>query len=80
MTLELVRDVLGWCAIMNYGVLFLWFAFFALAHDWLFRLHSVWFKLSAEQFDAIHYVCMAIFKLFIFTFNLAPYLALRLVG
>ena len=80
MTLETIRDALGWCAVINIGILMLWFLFFAFAHDWMFRLHSRWFKLTVEQFDAIHYLGMAVFKIGFLLLNLVPYLALRIVG
>jgi hypothetical protein len=61
--------------------LLLWWAMFLLlAHDWTYRLHSKWFKISAEQFDTIHYAGIAIFKLGVFMFNLVPYFALRIIG
>lgn len=41
-----------WCTILNYLLLLLWFAVFCLAHDWMFRLHGRWFRLTAAQFDA----------------------------
>jgi len=80
MTLEVVRAVLGWCWIINMGFLLWWFVMFVVAHDWMYRLHGKWFKLSVEQFDAIHYAGMAFYKIAIFMFNLAPYLAMRIVG
>ena len=79
MTAELIRDVLGWCTLINLGVLLWWFFFFTVAQDWTYRLHTKWFKLSVEQFDAVHYAGMAYFKLTVFAFNLVPYLALRIV-
>lgn len=80
MTIELVSDVLLWSAVINYGVLVVWFAFFALAHDWLQRLHGRWFRLSAERFDALHYVSMAFYKICIIVFNIVPYIALRIAA
>jgi len=80
MTIEILRNVLAWCTVVNFGLLLWWFMFFALAHDWLYRLHNRWFKLPEEKFDAIHYAGMAFFKICIFVFNLVPYLALRIVG
>ena len=80
MTAELVRSVLGWSALINYGVLVVWFAFFILAHDWMYRYHTKFFTLSVEKFDATHYATMAIFKLLVIVFNLVPYLALRIVA
>jgi hypothetical protein len=80
MTIEIVRDILGWCAVINLILLLWWFLFLALAHAWTYRLHSRWFKLSIERFDAIHYSGMVFFKLSVLVFNLVPYLALRIVG
>lgn len=80
MTMELVRDTLGWCALINIGFLLFWWIMFMLARDFIFRMHSKWFKMSEESFNKIHYVGMAIYKLMIFIFNLVPYLALRIVG
>ena len=79
MTVEQIRDVLAWCAVINIGLLLWWFLMFALAHDFVYRLHGKWFKLTVERFDAIHYAGMAFFKIGIFLLNLVPYLALRIV-
>ena len=80
MTMEMIRSALGWCILINFGVLLWWFAWFTLAHNWVYRVHGKWFKMSVEQFDAIHYGGMTVFKLCILVFNLAPYLALHIVG
>jgi hypothetical protein len=80
MALETVRAVFAWCTAINLGLLIWWFLFFALAHDWMYRLHGRWFKISVEKFDAIHYAGMALLKLGILLFNLVPYLAMRIVG
>ncbi len=79
MTVEIIRGVLAWSAVINYALLILWFLIFSLAHDWLHRLHGKWFTISGEHFDAIHYLSMAFFKLCIFLFYLTPYLVLRIV-
>jgi hypothetical protein len=80
MSLEMVRKALLWCAVINYGVLLVWFLFFMLAHDWIYQLHGRWFHLSVEQFDALHYAGMALYKIGILLLNLVPYIALRIVG
>jgi hypothetical protein len=79
MTIEQIRDVLAWCSVINIGLLLWWFLMFALAHDFVYRLHGKWFKLTVERFDAIHYAGMAFFKIGIFLLNVVPYLALRIV-
>jgi hypothetical protein len=80
MTIEIVRKVLAWCAVMNIGLLACWFMFFVLSHDWIYRLHSKWFNISAETFDTIHYAGMSFFKLGTLLFILIPYFALHIVG
>lgn len=80
MTIDIVRDVLLWCTVINYGLLLWWFLAFVLMHDWMYRFHGRWFRLSVEQFDAIHYAGMAAYKIGIFLLNLMPYLALRIVA
>ena len=80
MTMELIRAVLAWCTVINLGLLIYWFVIFTLAHDWIYRFHGKWFKLSVDQFDAVHYGGMAVFKIGMILFNLVPYLALRIVG
>jgi hypothetical protein len=42
----------------------------------MFRIHSRWFKLSLETFDAIHYGGLAIYKIGIILLNLVPLIAL----
>ncbi|MCK5092760.1 MAG: hypothetical protein KAR30_09560 [Gammaproteobacteria bacterium] len=80
MTVEITRDVLGWCSVINMGLLLWWFLFFTLAHDLVYRIHGKWFNLSVDRFDSIHYAGMAFFKISIILFNIVPYLALRIVG
>ena len=79
-SLEAIREALLWCFVINMGLLMWWFLFIAFAHDWVYRMHSKWYNVSVEKFDAIHYVGMSFFKVIIFAFNLVPYLALSIVG
>ena len=79
MTVDILRGVLGWCAIINIGVLIFWFLMLVVAHDWVYRMHSRWFKIPVETFDAIHYAGVLFFKLFVFFFNIIPYFALCIV-
>ncbi len=62
MTFETIRAVFAWCTVINMGLLLWWVVFFVLAHDWMYRYHCKWFKLSEERYDTIHYAGMAIFK------------------
>jgi hypothetical protein len=80
MTIEILRNALGWSTVINFGVLILWLLFITLARGWTYRLHRRWFKISEEAFDAIHYAGMGLFKIGVWLLNLVPYLALRIVA
>ena len=64
---------------INIGFLLFWFAMFALARDFVYRIHSTWFRITPEQFDAAHYGAMAYFKLALFLLNVTPWLVLTLI-
>jgi hypothetical protein len=78
MSIEMIRKALLWCAVINYGILLVWFLFFMLAHDWMYRFHGIWFHLSVEQFDMLHYAGMSIYKIGIILLNLVPFIALHI--
>ena len=80
MMLQTISSALLWGAVLNYGVLLIWFLGFSLMHDPLYRFHRRWFALPIERFDAIHYAGMAGYKIAILLLFLVPWLALALAG
>ena len=79
MSSDLTRNFLLWCTVINYGILLVWFLCFVFAHDGMHRLHGRWFHLSREQFDALHYAGMSVYKIGILLFNLVPFAVLWIV-
>jgi hypothetical protein len=75
-----LRTMLLWCLGINYFALLVWFGAFVFAHDLMYRIHTRWFKLSVETFDAVHYGGMAAYKVGILLLNLVPLLALVSMG
>jgi hypothetical protein len=75
-----IKNVLLWSAGLNYAILFIWSGAFIFAHDWMYRLHGRWFRLSVETFDAMNYAGLAVYKIGILLLNLAPWAALCLVS
>ena len=80
MSVDVVRNFFLWCTVINYLVLVVWFLLVAFPHQWIYRLWGKWFRLTAEQFDTINFAGIAFYKVSILLFNLAPYVALRIVG
>ncbi|MEP4078180.1 DUF6868 family protein [Haloferula sp.] len=80
MTLEIIRNAFGWCAIINSALLVFWLIMLIAGRGFVYRMHHRFFPMPEERFIAIHYSGMAAFKLFIIAANITPYLALRIVG
>lgn len=80
MTLQTVQEILGWSTVINIGIFLYWFLAMMFAHDLVYRFHARWFKLTLEQFDAIHYASMGGYKIAIVMLNIVPYFALRIVS
>jgi hypothetical protein len=79
MTTNEIKDFLLLCVIVNYVFLLIWAGAFIFAHDWMYRLHSRWFNIPVETFDAIHYAGLAIYKIAVIMLNLVPLIALWLL-
>jgi hypothetical protein len=79
-TINVIAAILGWCMVINYGTLLLWMIFLMSGRIWMYRVHNRWFNISDQEFNAAHYRLMGQFKLSIMIFNLAPYLALRIIA
>ena len=58
-TIAELKAFLLWCTLINYAVLIVWFGALTFAHEWMFRLHTRWFRISREMFDGIPYGAMA---------------------
>jgi len=80
MTIEIVRNALLWCSVIDYGILLAWFLLFRLPHQWVHRWWGRWFGLSPERCDAISATGMVLFKAGVLLFNIVPYVALRIVA
>ena len=80
MDISIIREMLGWCALINYSILITWFLVFIFAGDWMYGIHNKWFNVSRERFNSIHFITMAWFEISIWLFSLTPYIALHLIN
>ena len=79
MNIAQLTDFLLYCMLTNYVILLIWFFAFTFAKSWMKKLHRQWFNLSDQNFDAIHYSAMAVYKIGILLLNLVPFIALKLL-
>jgi hypothetical protein len=80
MSAESVRYFLLWSTVINLALLLWWNLLMLMPHAWMYRFWGRWFRLSAEQFDAINAAGIVLYKIGIILFNLVPYVALLIVG
>jgi hypothetical protein len=79
MTVENTLAVLGWCMVINFGVLLIWALAMMFAPNLTYRTQRLVTSISQEEFERTIYRMMGHYKLGILLFNLAPYIALRIV-
>ncbi|NIP31693.1 MAG: hypothetical protein GTO02_19565 [Candidatus Dadabacteria bacterium] len=79
MNINTLREFFGICSLINIGILLYWFLMLLMVRDWIYKIHSKWFKIPEDRFDDIHYRALAYFKLSIFLFNVVPYFALVII-
>ena len=78
MTIEQIAVLLGWCTVLNFGVL----AFTAIVLI-LFRkpvqgIHTRMSGLSTDVLNKLYFQYMGNFKILWILFNLTPYLVIRI--
>tara|TARA_R110000850_G_scaffold62777_10_gene142509 strand:- start:1739 stop:2029 length:291 start_codon:yes stop_codon:yes gene_type:complete len=80
MTIELFRDFLGWCTVINSGLLILSSIMLIVMKGAVSSMHARMFGIDEESVKAVYFKYLGYYKLLILVFNLAPYLALRIVA
>ena len=80
MDIDTVKAFFMWCTILNGALLVLSSVMCACGGDWVYRMHSKWFTISREAFNVALYCFIGLFKVLVLVFNLAPYVALVIVG
>ena len=80
MNLDMLREAVLYCTILNLGLLTFWGLLALIRPEWLFRQAGRLFRLPAERLDAVNYAGIVVYKMAIILFNLVPYVALRMVS
>jgi len=77
--LQTIREVLGWCAVINIGILLFAALFLLVAKRPIKAIHARVWDLSEEELPRIYFQFLAQYKTLIWIFNITPYFALTLV-
>ena len=80
MDIQTLETFFKWCTIINGGLLIYSAIGLTFAPNWIYKIQSKWYPISREAFNVIIYSFLGLYKLFFITFNLVPYVALRIMG
>lgn len=80
MDIQALTSFFMWCIIINGFLLLLWSITFMVAPDLVHRTQSRWFPIPRETFNIVFYSFLGFFKIIFLVFNVAPYLALLIIG
>ena len=78
-SLETLASFLGWCSLINIGLLAFTTLIIKVASDPITRIHSRMFGVPKDQLPLTYYGYLALYKIVILVFNLVPYIALRIM-
>ena len=79
MTLESIRKIIGWSAVINMALLLFIAIIFLAAKDWIYAIWGYFFHLSPAEYDSFVFHILAIWKILMFVFFIIPYVAIRMV-
>jgi hypothetical protein len=79
-SMQAIREALAWSTTVNLGILVFSSLVVIIAGSPIKRLHAKMFDLSEDDLSRAYFQYLAQYKIAIFAFNLAPYLALRIVA
>ena len=79
MTVENTLAVLGWCMVINFGLIIIWALALVFAPNLTYRTQRLVTRISQEDFELTIYKLIGQYKLGVMLFNFAPYVALRIV-
>ncbi len=79
MNISQLKSFLGWCAIINLGLLLFNSLMYFLFRDLITDVWSFMFDSTDGEFTQMYTIAIAVWKILIFTFFVVPYIALRLM-
>ncbi len=78
-SIEVVREFLGWCSVINIGLLFFSTIMLIVMRGWIINIHAKMTGVSEAELPRLYFEYLGNYKIFIIVFNIVPYVALRVM-
>ena len=80
MTIETLTELLGWVSIINIAILLCSTLALISMRGFITKIHSSLFGLDEKDLGGAYFQYLAQYKIAIIVFNIAPYLALKIMS
>ena len=80
MTIESLTTFLGWCSVINIGILLFSTLMLIVMQDLAVKIHSRLFHVNPENLPILYLQYLGNFKVAIIILNIVPYIALRIMA
>lgn len=79
-SIQVIREFLGWCSVINIGLLFTSTVTLIVMRDWVVNIHAKMTGVSEAELPRLYLEFLGNYKTFIIVFNIVPYVALRVMS
>ncbi|MEP2777463.1 MAG: DUF6868 family protein [Luteolibacter sp.] len=76
MNVESIREFLGWCTVINFGIMLVTTIMIIGCQGFVGKLHGKLFGIGEADLRTAYFQYLANYKIAIIVFNMVPYLAL----
>jgi hypothetical protein len=74
-----ITTFLGWCAVINIGLLTFYTVWLAAFRDLTKNIHSAVLGVDQDKLDVIYFQYLANYKIAVLILNIVPYIALKIM-
>ena len=78
-TIETMIEFLGWCSVINIGMLIFYSIFIIIFTDTMVKIHTKMLDLDKNYLNQAYFKYLAQYKIIIIIFNIVPYFALKIM-
>ena len=76
MDIKKIRKILGWCAVLNYVLIFLGAALYLLIDQYVYRFSQAFYPINEDWFNLVIIMGLAIWEILIWVFFIVPWIVL----